>query len=71
MARAADPNSAGSQFFVCLGDLPSLDNKYTTFGTMTAGDETLKALGSAQTARGDYPVKRQGITSVKVLAPAT
>lgn len=29
MARAADPNSAGSQFFVCLGRLPSLDNKYT------------------------------------------
>jgi cyclophilin family peptidyl-prolyl cis-trans isomerase len=29
MARSADPNSAGSQFFVCLGTLPSLDNKYT------------------------------------------
>src|SRR5438270_13487175 len=32
MARGGDPNSAGSQFFICLGDQPSLNGKYTTFG---------------------------------------
>lgn len=67
MARSADPNSAGSQFFVCLGNLASLDNKYTTFGRMTSGDAVLRALGSAKTARGDYPEVRQGIISVKAL----
>ena len=34
MARSANPDSAGSQFFVCLGPLKSLDGKYTTFGKM-------------------------------------
>lgn len=67
MARSADPNSAGSQFFVCLGNLASLDNQYTTFGKLTKGAEVLKALGTAETAKGDYPKKRQGITSIKVL----
>ena len=53
MARAADPNSAGSQFFVCLGDLPSLDNKYTTFGKMIKGDDVLRKLGAAKTVKGE------------------
>jgi len=67
MARSADPNSAGSQFFVCLGDLPSLDRQYTTFGKLTSGADVLRALGSAETVRGDYPKVRQGITKVRVL----
>ena len=32
MARSADPNSAGSQFFICVADAPHLDGKYTVFG---------------------------------------
>ena len=36
MARSRDPNSAGSQFFIMLGDAPSLDNQYTGFGNETA-----------------------------------
>ncbi|KAG8468659.1 hypothetical protein KFE25_013742 [Diacronema lutheri] len=67
MARSASPNSAGSQFFVCLGNLPSLDNQYTTFGRMTSGENVLRALGSAKTVRGDFPEIRQGITSIRVL----
>jgi peptidylprolyl isomerase/peptidyl-prolyl cis-trans isomerase B (cyclophilin B) len=39
MARAQDPDSAGSQFYVCLGPQPSLDGKYTVFGQVTAGME--------------------------------
>jgi len=69
MARSASPNSAGSQFFVCLGTLQSLDNKYTTFGKMIEGDEVLKKLGSAKTVKGDYPFTRQGIEKV-VISPA-
>lgn len=64
MARANDPNSAGSQFFVCLGRLTSLDNKYTVFGKITKGEDVLKRIASAQTVAGDIPFKRQGIERV-------
>ena len=37
MARSADPNSAGSQFYICLGPQPFLDNQYTVFGQVTEG----------------------------------
>jgi len=37
MARAADPNSANSQFFICFADAPFLNNKYTVVGEVTSG----------------------------------
>ncbi len=37
MARASDPDSANSQFFICLADAPFLNNQYTVFGRVTAG----------------------------------
>jgi peptidylprolyl isomerase len=37
MARASDPNSANSQFFICLADAPFLNGKYTVFGEVTSG----------------------------------
>jgi len=66
MARSASPNSAGSQFFVCLGNLKSLDGKYTTFGKLIQGEDVLKKLGSAKTVKGDYPFERQGIEKVTI-----
>ena len=44
---------------MCLGSLKSLDNKYTTFGKLIKGEEVLKALGTAKTVKGDYPMERQ------------
>ena len=41
MARAASPDSAGSQFYICLGDARFLDKQYTVFGQLTEGLETL------------------------------
>lgn len=67
MARAADPNSAGSQFFVCLGFLPSLDGKYTTFGKLISGESVLLRIAAAKTVKGDIPFKRQGIERVDAL----
>lgn len=55
MARASAPDSAGSQFYICLGDARFLDGKYTVFGQMTEGFEALDAI-----RRGD------AMTSVKV-----
>ncbi|HEY9181507.1 MAG TPA: peptidylprolyl isomerase [Candidatus Baltobacteraceae bacterium] len=44
MARAASPDSAGSQFYICLDDARFLDRQYTVFGQMTDGFETLDAI---------------------------
>lgn len=39
MARTSDPNSAGSQFYICLDQIPHLDNQYTVFGQIVSGHE--------------------------------
>jgi cyclophilin family peptidyl-prolyl cis-trans isomerase len=59
MARTADPNSAGSQFLICLGKHTHLDRNYTAFGR-TADAESLhvvKAIGSVQTGVQDKPIE--------------
>src|SRR5271157_5054223 len=45
MARSADPDSAGSQFFICLGDATFLDRNYTAFGRLVRGDDVLGKIG--------------------------
>ncbi len=52
MARASSPDSAGSQFYVCLDDARFLDKQYTVFGQLTEGFETLDAI-----RRGDKMTK--------------
>jgi peptidyl-prolyl cis-trans isomerase B (cyclophilin B) len=57
MARTSDPNSAGSQFFICLDAHTHLDGNYTAFGR-TADDASLavvKAIGSTPTGANDRP----------------
>jgi cyclophilin family peptidyl-prolyl cis-trans isomerase len=44
MARAANPNSAGSQFYICLGDAPFLNRQYTVFGKVISGQEVVDAI---------------------------
>ena len=57
MARAQDPNSAGSQFFICLDRVPHLDGNYTAFGKVCdqEGLEVVKKLGLSETELGDRP----------------
>jgi peptidyl-prolyl cis-trans isomerase B (cyclophilin B) len=52
MARSQDPNSAGSQFFVCHGEAGFLDNQYTAFGRLTGGFEALDAIASGACTPG-------------------
>ncbi|MEO0237075.1 MAG: peptidylprolyl isomerase [candidate division WOR-3 bacterium] len=49
MARAQDPNSAGSQFYICLDSTPHLDGKYTVFGQVIEKIEVLDKI-----SKGDY-----------------
>ena len=70
MARTSDPNSAGSQVFICLDRVPHLDNQYTAFGK-TADDESLQTvlkIGTVKTVAGDRPVEDVKIVSGKVTA---
>ena len=50
MARASDPNSANSQFFICFEDAPHLDRQYTVFGRVVEGMEFVDKI-----KRGDGP----------------
>jgi peptidyl-prolyl cis-trans isomerase B (cyclophilin B) len=67
MARSNDPNSAGSQFFICHGDPRFLDRQYTAFGKLIKGDDVLEKIATTPTQPGDKPVKRMGVESVKIV----
>ena len=67
MARSNDPNSAGSQFFICHGDPRFLDRQYTAFGKLIKGDDVLEKIATTATHPGDRPVKRMHVESVKIV----
>jgi peptidyl-prolyl cis-trans isomerase B (cyclophilin B) len=67
MARSADPNSAGSQFFICHGNPTQLDHQYTTFGKLIKGDDVLEKIATTPTHAPDRPDKRMGIISIKIV----
>jgi len=76
MARAQDPNSAGCQFFICLGDASFLDRQYTAFGKLMKGDDVLGKIGDTPvTASGggeaSKPTSRVNVESIKIVAANT
>jgi peptidyl-prolyl cis-trans isomerase B (cyclophilin B) len=58
MARSSDPNSAGCQFFICVGDSTFLDRQYTAFGRVTRGIEVADKIVSAPRDSKDNPNER-------------
>ena len=58
MARAADPNSAGSQFFICVAPASFLDKQYTVFGEVVSGMEVADKIVSAPRDKSDNPNER-------------
>jgi len=50
MARAQHPDSAGSQFFICLADARFLDRQYTAFGELIKGDDILGQIDAGKRA---------------------
>ena len=68
MARSNDPDSAGSQFFICHGNPHFLDGKYTAFGKLIKGDDVLEKIATTPTHPPDRPNKRVGVESIKIVA---
>lgn len=66
MARAANPNSAGSQFFIMHADGFFLDGQYAAFGKVIEGLDTVDAIASVDTNHADRPLVEQKIKSITV-----
>ncbi|HXP59965.1 MAG TPA: peptidylprolyl isomerase [Dongiaceae bacterium] len=66
MARAQHPDSAGSQFFICLGDASFLDRKYTAFGRLTQGDDVLGLIGDTPVTSNNSGEQSKPLTPVTV-----
>lgn len=66
MARAMNPDSAGSQFFIMVADAPHLDGQYASFGKITEGMEAADKIVSVKTNRADKPLEPQVIKSVTI-----
>jgi peptidyl-prolyl cis-trans isomerase B (cyclophilin B) len=58
MARSANPDSAGSQFFLCVADAPFLDGKYTVFGEVVSGMDVADQIISQARDKMDNPIER-------------
>jgi peptidyl-prolyl cis-trans isomerase B (cyclophilin B) len=67
MARSQDPNSAGSQFFICHGAPKFLDGQYTAFGKLIKGDDVLEKIATTKTGPNDRPEKRMNVESIKIV----
>ena len=62
MARSQSPNSAGSQFFVCAGPTPQLDNQYTVFGQVVEGHDVIQKIVNSPRDRRDNPKDKVEMT---------
>ena len=66
MARAMNPNSAGSQFFIMHKVSPHLDGSYAAFGKITEGMDIVNKIADVRTDYNDRPMKEQKIKSMTV-----
>jgi peptidyl-prolyl cis-trans isomerase B (cyclophilin B) len=67
MARSNDPNSAGSQFFICHGNPTFLDHQYTAFGKLIKGDDVLEKIATTPTHPQDRPNTVMTVESIKIV----
>ena len=66
MARALNPNSAGSQFFIMHQDAPHLDGQYAAFGHVVEGMDVVDKIASVETDENDRPLQDQRMKKVTV-----
>ena len=67
MARAMDPNSAGSQFFIMVKNSPHLDGQYAAFGKITEGMEVADEIVKQDRNRADRPDVPQVMKKVSII----
>lgn len=67
MARAMDPDSAGSQFFIMVADAPHLDGQYAAFGKVTEGMEATDKIVNVKTDWHDCPREKQVIKTITIV----
>ena len=67
MARAMDPDSAGSQFFIMVADAPHLDGQYAAFGKVTEGMEAADKIVNVKTDWHDCPREKQVIKTITIV----
>ena len=67
MARAQDPNSASSQFFIMHEDAPHLDGSYAAFGKVVSGIEAVDEIACTRTGFGDRPVTPVVIKKITII----
>ncbi len=68
MARSQNPNSAGSQFFICVADAFFLDGQYTVFGEVTSGIKVVDKIVSQKRDARDNPLERIEM-KIKIISP--
>ena len=71
MARSSNPDSAGSQFFICLAEANFLDGQYTAFGSLSSGDDVLSSIGdtpveTSNSGENSKPKERIEVTSIRI-----
>jgi peptidyl-prolyl cis-trans isomerase B (cyclophilin B) len=64
--RPNDPDSGGSQFFVCVTDQPALDGKYTIFGRVSEGMDVVQKISQVPADANGAPNERVTITSITI-----
>jgi len=69
MARSNDPNSAGSQFFICADRAAHLDGKYTVFGEVIENKDVIDAIVNVPKDKRDNPLEPVRILKVRVITP--
>ena len=67
MARAQDPDSAGSQFFIMHADAPYLDGNYAAFGEIVEGLDVVDEIAGVQTNYADKPLQPQIMKTVEII----
>jgi peptidyl-prolyl cis-trans isomerase B (cyclophilin B) len=73
MARSMDPNSAGSQFFICLDEVSHLDGQYTAFGKLIKGEDVLQKIGDTPVVsnggrEASKPTQRIAVENISIVS---
>jgi peptidylprolyl isomerase len=70
MARTSEPDSANSQFFICIADAPFLDGKYTVFGQVTSGMDVVDKIKKGDEGNNGAVTNPDKIVTLRLVSDA-